>query len=111
MANISNNTLVICFGVLTLLVTVAGLHYRDSLCCMIGRSLVGAWTTDNDVDIEAMAGLQHTGSRLGIQNDDYAVELQPLRSIPLYLDDVIVDVNSQDNSEESSRGASISLGK
>ncbi|CBX92015.1 predicted protein [Plenodomus lingam JN3] len=41
----NETTLVICFGIITIIATVAGLHYRDSLCCLMCRSLVGAWST------------------------------------------------------------------
>jgi hypothetical protein len=40
----NENTLVILFGVFTLVATLASLHYRDSLCCLFCRSLINAWS-------------------------------------------------------------------
>ncbi|KAF2635096.1 hypothetical protein P280DRAFT_412255 [Massarina eburnea CBS 473.64] len=40
----TDTALLISFGILTLLATIAGLHYRDSLFCLLCRSLHHAWT-------------------------------------------------------------------
>lgn len=100
MSDTNETTLVICFGIFTLLATLAGLHYRDSLCCLFCRSLMAAWSrsmyypglsesvnslcTDRDIDIEALAGTQHSSRRNLRAEDETFVELQPCPSIPLY---------------------------
>ncbi|KAF2690876.1 hypothetical protein K458DRAFT_426296 [Lentithecium fluviatile CBS 122367] len=64
MSNASNSTdtaLLISFGVFTLIVTIAGIHYRDSLYINAMR------------DIEAAP-------------EEDSIELQPRLSLPLYYD-------------------------
>ncbi|KAF2471528.1 uncharacterized protein BDR25DRAFT_367207 [Lindgomyces ingoldianus] len=36
-------TLAIIFGIMTLIATIAGIHYRDSLCCVLFQNAQGAW--------------------------------------------------------------------
>jgi hypothetical protein len=44
MANDNDVPLIVSFGVLTIFITIAGLHYRDSLCCFACRTLSAAWS-------------------------------------------------------------------
>ncbi|KAF2035389.1 hypothetical protein EK21DRAFT_106925 [Setomelanomma holmii] len=75
----TNTILVVCFGILTILVTIAGFHVRDSVFCSCFRGLFVTWSQGEDVDIEARAGLV---GRSGYQDD--AVEMQPRLTLPLY---------------------------
>lgn len=102
----NETTLVICFGIITIIATVAGLHYRDSLCCLMCRSLVGAWsTTDTDRDIEAVAGLQTTSRHRSQDEDGSSIELEPRRTLPLYFDSTAMGRYSHD--DEASIEASV----
>ncbi|KAH7094677.1 hypothetical protein FB567DRAFT_9700 [Paraphoma chrysanthemicola] len=75
-----NTALVICFGILTIIVTIAGFHVRDSVFCSCFRGLFVAWSRNNEIDIEARAGV------LGEEEyqDNTVFELQPRVSLPLY---------------------------
>ncbi|KAH8730302.1 hypothetical protein GQ44DRAFT_701140 [Phaeosphaeriaceae sp. PMI808] len=84
MANNTETSLIISFGIFTLIAALASLHYRDSLCCLCFRSLLRAW--HHDIDIEAMAGLLHAPSGRNVTLAHTVIELQPQSSIPLYLD-------------------------
>jgi hypothetical protein len=107
MADTNETTLVICFGVFTLLATLAGLHYRDSLCCLCCRVLFNAWhrrrldvvyvshaliqSADVVEDVEATAGLIHRISTTQSLDTDHAlVEMQPHTTFPLYFDTSMV---------------------
>lgn len=100
--NTSDTALLITFGILTLLAAIAGIHYRDSLCCLFCRSLSRAWHHGKFVhfdtflkyahvdetceeirsDLEGTGGLNSHSSLRG----DQSIELQPRLSLPLYLD-------------------------
>jgi hypothetical protein len=102
MSDSSNTALVLSFGIITLLATLAGLHYRDSLCCLCCRSLIRAWRHSTfapsqgifgltlsegaEFDLEAAAGLQRSSSGTFEHRDSTVIELQPRRALPLYLD-------------------------
>ncbi|KAI2485299.1 hypothetical protein Ptr902_04239 [Pyrenophora tritici-repentis] len=111
----------IVFGILSLIVALLGLHYRDSLCCLCFRSLMEAWFLSMNIqsaahmvicwpfegpelDIEAMAGMQH-GLRSDLRSEkDDSIELQPRSSIPLYFDSASVgraDLHTSTNDHEN----------
>ncbi|KAH7085026.1 hypothetical protein BKA63DRAFT_498768 [Paraphoma chrysanthemicola] len=75
-----NTALVICFGILTIIATIAGFHVRDSVFCSCFRGLFVAWSRNSDIDIEASAGL--VGSEQ--HQDSMVFELQPRMSLPIY---------------------------
>ncbi|KAF1960224.1 hypothetical protein CC80DRAFT_465931 [Byssothecium circinans] len=78
----TDTTLLVSFGVLTLIVAIAGIHYRDSLFCLLCRSLHRAWTLDASHDVESTAGIElHQRSY-----NASVIELQPRLSLPLYYD-------------------------
>ncbi|KAF2846268.1 hypothetical protein T440DRAFT_482634 [Plenodomus tracheiphilus IPT5] len=110
MADNNETTLVICFGIFTLLTTIPGLHYRDSLCCLVCRSLVRAWYIDPDIDIEAVAGVQHAGRRRSLNENDLIVELQPRRSLPLYFDGATIVPDRHENTGGVSTTAPLARG-
>ncbi|KAF2872621.1 hypothetical protein BDV95DRAFT_542850 [Massariosphaeria phaeospora] len=79
----TSTALLVTFGIFTLLTTIAGIHYRDSLCCLFYRSLHGAWSQQVDSEVEI-----RYGSDPDQDNDleDGVYEMQPRLSLPLYLD-------------------------
>ncbi|KAH9876262.1 hypothetical protein J1614_004141 [Plenodomus biglobosus] len=117
MANISEIILVAFFGTITFVATVVGINLRDSLCCLLCRSLGRVWSMgqylssvtrknsctdlweDPNIghDIEAVAGLQHAGHQHSPAEDGFIFELQPQRSLPLYFDGAISETDSQED--------------
>ncbi|KAF1828515.1 hypothetical protein BDW02DRAFT_227050 [Decorospora gaudefroyi] len=94
MSDSNETTLLICFGIFTLMATLASLHYRDSLCCLFCRSLMRAWSRIPDTDVEAMAGMQHGLRRALHEEDEAIIELQPRPSFPLYFDSALRDTGT-----------------
>ncbi|KAF2833896.1 hypothetical protein CC86DRAFT_279364 [Ophiobolus disseminans] len=43
MTDSNETTLLLSFGIITILATLAGLHYRDSLCYLCCRTILRAW--------------------------------------------------------------------
>lgn len=90
MTDSNEATLVICFGIFTLLATLAGLHYRDSLCCLCCGVLFNAWhhrTLDVVEDVEATAGMIHRiSSTQSLDTNHALVEMQPHMTFPLFFD-------------------------
>jgi hypothetical protein len=120
MSNSSETSLVVSFGIITLVATLAGLHYRGSLCCLFCRTLIRAWShsmshlidllvvlglriPDTDVDIEAIAGTQHNFHRSSRHDDEAVIALQPRPLCPLYFDSSVIETEldgSTNNIEE-----------
>jgi hypothetical protein len=103
MTDTNEATSVISFGIFTLLATLAGLHYRDSLCCLPCCVLFNAWnhrtldaahdwlllinSADGVEDIEATAGMiDRRSTGLSLETDHTFVEMQPHTTLPLYFD-------------------------
>lgn len=100
MSSSTDTALLIVFGIISFLAAVAGMHYRDSLCCLFCRSLFQAWFTrmpttsnhyliiplinysDGEPDTEAMAGA-HPNEQF---REQAVVELQPMLSLPIFVD-------------------------
>ncbi|KAF2127326.1 hypothetical protein P153DRAFT_387869 [Dothidotthia symphoricarpi CBS 119687] len=95
MSGSSDTSLVILFGIFTLIATLAGLHYRDSLCCLICRSLLRAWSDEaSHIDVEATAGLRGGLNRIFDSDDEAVIELQPRLSFPVYLDSSTLEIDT-----------------
>ncbi|KAF2117535.1 hypothetical protein BDV96DRAFT_685255 [Lophiotrema nucula] len=72
-------TIALTFGVLTLIMTIAGFHYRDSICCYC----LGV--------LRLNGRLRHRIQDHESENND-EIELQPRRlSVPLYLDSTLLN--------------------
>ncbi|KAF2690875.1 hypothetical protein K458DRAFT_64111 [Lentithecium fluviatile CBS 122367] len=50
----TDTLLLIAFGVLTILIAIAGIHHRDSLCCLFCRSLHQAWNRETHSSYEQL---------------------------------------------------------
>ncbi|KAF2737294.1 hypothetical protein EJ04DRAFT_431370 [Polyplosphaeria fusca] len=93
--------LAILFGIMALLTSVAGLHYRDSLCSIMCRTLYRARYPGIRFDIVTMFSVaDQRGDQgdlsIGLDgglleqaagtDDEDVIELQPRRTLPLYYD-------------------------
>ncbi|KAF2127191.1 hypothetical protein P153DRAFT_406464, partial [Dothidotthia symphoricarpi CBS 119687] len=73
--------IVIAFGVVSVLVALASLHYRDSLCCFLCQVLYQVVSRDDALDTEATAGA--TTYDQASHND--TITMQPQRSDRVHL--------------------------
>ncbi|KAF2635100.1 hypothetical protein P280DRAFT_198997 [Massarina eburnea CBS 473.64] len=81
----TNTAFLVLFGILSLLFAIAGLHYKDSLCCLLCRSLLQSWshtqvTAQDELDVEV--GIGDGAPEQGLKG---AHELQPRLLLPWYL--------------------------
>ncbi|KAH7125774.1 hypothetical protein B0J11DRAFT_529206 [Dendryphion nanum] len=86
MAASDNSTeiiLLVLFGTFTIITTIAGIHYRDSLGCLVCRALHSLWSRDRLLDIEAYGNYN---LEPGLRSNTL-IEMQPrTESFPLYID-------------------------
>ena len=97
-----DTSLVLSFGIFSLIATLAALHYRDSLCCLCcrtrscehginvrSRPMQDFFTNSaqgSEIDVEAAAGTQNSPTFSPPTNQPAVIELQPHPTFPLYFD-------------------------